>query len=349
METYTPAEVAARLGVPDRTLRYWSTRFARYLSPTAVVARRGKGHTHRRFSEADIEVLRRVKWLAAQKVPLSQIEATLGQTFNTNQRTAEEDDTLLRTMRPSSPSQRTLSQAGPRKRSPGDTFGLSRDSAPSSSSDHQGLLTAHNSTYPTAGPKTNSNPTSAITSSHLSLPLTDKPSPSPSNLSEHADTPASTKQSSSLSSGQDGMIRIADHIMAEQRHIEERLEDLARQIADCTRAVADLQDRVAAIEASQREKTASSTLKGMSLPWPLSLLARRSLPRRDPWARRIALLMAERMLTRHELADRAGVDLNDLNRFLAGHMASPSSDFLDALARALNTGVNSRSEGSSPG
>jgi len=53
-----PKEVRAQLAVSASTLRVWSTEFENYLSPAARTS--ALGHTHRRYTAADVQVLARI-------------------------------------------------------------------------------------------------------------------------------------------------------------------------------------------------------------------------------------------------------------------------------------------------
>jgi len=61
-----PGEVASRLGVSTATLRRWSRRFAEYLSDTAQAGEEEEFGSHRRYTDADLEVLASIKGLLAE-------------------------------------------------------------------------------------------------------------------------------------------------------------------------------------------------------------------------------------------------------------------------------------------
>ncbi|MGC8838064.1 MAG: MerR family transcriptional regulator [Anaerolineae bacterium] len=67
-------EAAKALGVSGATLRRWSRRFAPFLSPEA---RGGEEGLHRRYTEADLQVLEMVKGLLAQGYTYAQVERRL--------------------------------------------------------------------------------------------------------------------------------------------------------------------------------------------------------------------------------------------------------------------------------
>lgn len=73
-EVRQPGEVAAYLEVSPATLRRWSRRFARFLSPEA---QGGEGGVHRRYREADLQVLGMIKGLLAQGYTYAQVERRL--------------------------------------------------------------------------------------------------------------------------------------------------------------------------------------------------------------------------------------------------------------------------------
>jgi len=54
-----PQQVCAQLAVSASTLRAWSTEFGAYLSPAAQVAP-ASGRAHRRYTAADVQVLKRI-------------------------------------------------------------------------------------------------------------------------------------------------------------------------------------------------------------------------------------------------------------------------------------------------
>ncbi len=56
-----PKEVRAQLAVSALTLRVWSNEFKNYLSPAARAS--ALGHTHRRYTAADVQVLERISQL----------------------------------------------------------------------------------------------------------------------------------------------------------------------------------------------------------------------------------------------------------------------------------------------
>jgi DNA-binding transcriptional MerR regulator len=56
-----PEEVRSQLAVSASTLRVWSNEFKNYLSPAARTS--APGHTHRRYSAADVQVLERISQL----------------------------------------------------------------------------------------------------------------------------------------------------------------------------------------------------------------------------------------------------------------------------------------------
>lgn len=63
----TPGEVAQMLGVSSSTLRRWSSRFAEYLSSGAGLSSAGSGsHSHRRYSQEDVAVLRTIRDMLSQ-------------------------------------------------------------------------------------------------------------------------------------------------------------------------------------------------------------------------------------------------------------------------------------------
>jgi len=74
-----PGEVAARLGVSASTLRRWSTAFAPHLSAQAgeSTAADSGGHAHRRYTEADVAVLRSVKAALARGQSYEQAAADI--------------------------------------------------------------------------------------------------------------------------------------------------------------------------------------------------------------------------------------------------------------------------------
>lgn len=74
---YTTKAVIETLGVPERTLRYWSTAFESHMSPGARPAKSNSGSTHRRYNDADLVVLKRVKTLAGSGLRLAEIESVL--------------------------------------------------------------------------------------------------------------------------------------------------------------------------------------------------------------------------------------------------------------------------------
>lgn len=69
-----PSEAAKALGVSPATLRRWSRRFALFLSPEA---QSGEGSSHRRYTEADLQVLGMVKGLLGQGYTYTQVERRL--------------------------------------------------------------------------------------------------------------------------------------------------------------------------------------------------------------------------------------------------------------------------------
>lgn len=63
----TPGEVAHLLGISPSTLRRWSTRFAEFLSFGAGHTSAGTAsHTHRRYTQEDVAVLRTVRDMLSQ-------------------------------------------------------------------------------------------------------------------------------------------------------------------------------------------------------------------------------------------------------------------------------------------
>ncbi|HEY3078578.1 MAG TPA: MerR family transcriptional regulator [Chloroflexota bacterium] len=64
---YRPRKVALALGIDGRTLRLWSKEFAELLGPSATRSPTADGAPgQRRYAEADLEVLRRVRKLLDQ-------------------------------------------------------------------------------------------------------------------------------------------------------------------------------------------------------------------------------------------------------------------------------------------
>ncbi len=63
----TPGEVAQMLGISSSTLRRWSTRFAEFLSSGAGHSVGGSSsHTHRRYTQEDVAVLRIIRDMLSQ-------------------------------------------------------------------------------------------------------------------------------------------------------------------------------------------------------------------------------------------------------------------------------------------
>lgn len=67
----TPAQVADTLETPPSTIRRWSVRFERYLSSAHAVGQK------RLYSIEDLTILRKVRDLSRQGLPLSKVEETL--------------------------------------------------------------------------------------------------------------------------------------------------------------------------------------------------------------------------------------------------------------------------------
>lgn len=74
-ELRPPGEVARQLGISPSTLRRWSKEFRTYLSDTAGrPGRTGAGAAaHRRYTQADVEILTGVKALLAQGMTYMQV------------------------------------------------------------------------------------------------------------------------------------------------------------------------------------------------------------------------------------------------------------------------------------
>lgn len=63
----TPGEVAQFLGISPSTLRRWSTRFAEFLSSGAGhSSASSSSHTHRRYTQEDVAVLRTIRDMLSQ-------------------------------------------------------------------------------------------------------------------------------------------------------------------------------------------------------------------------------------------------------------------------------------------
>jgi len=77
----TPGQIAQNLDVSTATLRRWSARYARHLSPHAP----GKKRT---YTVDDLAVLTRVRDLSATGMPLAQIDQALAVTDMTPQSSA---------------------------------------------------------------------------------------------------------------------------------------------------------------------------------------------------------------------------------------------------------------------
>lgn len=81
-QTMRPAEVAQTLGIPASTLRRWSRRFASFLSPEANGAARGDhARGHRRYTQADLDVLTRCKALLSEGSTLNEVAQHLEANF----------------------------------------------------------------------------------------------------------------------------------------------------------------------------------------------------------------------------------------------------------------------------
>jgi DNA-binding transcriptional MerR regulator len=74
---YTTRAVIESLDVPERTLRHWSTTFERHLSAGAQPRRGDKGSSHRRYNDADLALLKRVKTLTGSGLRLAEVDAVL--------------------------------------------------------------------------------------------------------------------------------------------------------------------------------------------------------------------------------------------------------------------------------
>ena len=67
---YYPAQAAEKLNIATSTLRKYASRFTNHLSPAAQ-------RKHRRYTESDLTILRRICMLRDQSVPLAEISAHL--------------------------------------------------------------------------------------------------------------------------------------------------------------------------------------------------------------------------------------------------------------------------------
>jgi len=68
----TPGQLSENLGVPASTLRRWSNRFAKFLTPQPVESGR-----HREYSNDDLETFRQIRDFAAKGNSLKTIENLL--------------------------------------------------------------------------------------------------------------------------------------------------------------------------------------------------------------------------------------------------------------------------------
>jgi len=66
----TPKQISETLTVPASTLRRWSKRFEKHLTPH-------KPHTHREYSTSDLETLRKIRDLLADGLTYDEIEPKL--------------------------------------------------------------------------------------------------------------------------------------------------------------------------------------------------------------------------------------------------------------------------------
>ena len=70
MTQYPPRHITTTLNVSDSTVRRWSDVFRRHLSPSATTA-------PRRYTEADVAVLHRVKALSDSGMRIEEIDTLL--------------------------------------------------------------------------------------------------------------------------------------------------------------------------------------------------------------------------------------------------------------------------------
>lgn len=78
-ELYRAGEVSTRLGIPPSTLRLYSVRFARWLSPGAAAPGGAGGRRgHRSYTAEDLAILARVKELLARGRTVAEVEEALG-------------------------------------------------------------------------------------------------------------------------------------------------------------------------------------------------------------------------------------------------------------------------------
>lgn len=80
MTTHRPKDVAERLNIATPTLRLWSVKFARHLSPSAQAATDEAGKPlYRRYTDADLIVLRRAAELMGSGSTYEETDRRLGE------------------------------------------------------------------------------------------------------------------------------------------------------------------------------------------------------------------------------------------------------------------------------
>ena len=72
-ETYSPARAAKQVGIPGSTLRHWAKGYAEFLSPES----NPEPGSERRFTDADVEVLKAIAQLRANDLQPDEIKARL--------------------------------------------------------------------------------------------------------------------------------------------------------------------------------------------------------------------------------------------------------------------------------
>lgn len=97
--TYRPQQLCALLSIAPTTLRLWTSELSAFLSPGATGAINNSGqHTHRRFSEADVAILRRARGLLGRGLSYAQVRDRLTSEPDGMAETADQSTTGISTL-----------------------------------------------------------------------------------------------------------------------------------------------------------------------------------------------------------------------------------------------------------
>ncbi|MBI3979748.1 MAG: MerR family transcriptional regulator [Chloroflexi bacterium] len=344
--TYSPRETAAQLGVAERTLRYWSAEFAAWFTPSAIAVSTGRGTSHRRYTDADLAVLRQIRQLTARRTGLDAVRAALG---------APQSPAGGSSGRPRPPQPRPTRDAPPAVVTPSPVAEPDRHEQPAALPSSGAALPPEGQAFAAAVA-----PWEAPAPSGENVPPEDTERvleaarggaalPAAGVDAAPGDPPALLVAQPQHAGDTSAAATIPANDAGASRNLVTRaaaMEDLALSHPspgpDVSAQLADVVARLEAIESTLADLVA---LLAERHPAPVAPPPRRwwwpfgtrraSPPGSSTVGRRLARLAAERMLTRQELAVRAGLPISTVQALLTGRRA-PNPGDLAALAAALD-------------